>query len=335
MKAKNYSIEFYRIIATLVICVHHMQLKCGLHIFTHGDLFVDFFFMVSGLFLARTFFFEKMHSGTNYFFKRIKRLYPEYLLAAILAIVSYGYAGKFSLSKAIPELLMVQNLGMFEGGYNYPCWYLSVLVFASFIIYQCIRYGKDIFIKAIAPVIIICGYGYISVNLNNPNFIWETSGAVHIPLLRCFCGLLTGVLIFYASKCDFVKNIKGSFATVIEVICITIIIAGILTEFISIPLTVFSMTGLIFITFTQKGVFSTKVFNHKALSKISNYSYSVYLCHGIFANTLDILNQSVFHLGKPMIIVYLVAVIAYAVISHHVVEFIVKKIDKKNKLAKA
>lgn len=334
MKKKNYSIEFYRIIATLVICIHHMQNKVGLELFTHGELFVDFFFIISGMFLAVTYNKEKVHSGSKYFIRRLKRLYPEYILAAFVAIVSYSFVGKFSISKALPELFMVQNLGMFEGGYNYPCWYLSTLIFASFIIYEFLKYKEDLYVRIIAPLLVVGGYGYIVNNLSH-DFIWSSSGCVYVPLLRCVCGMTLGVFVFYLSKCDFVKNINKVIGTIIEIACIAVVGVGITTEVFSPAIIVATFAVIVFITNNQCGLLGKKVLNFKGFSYVSKYSYSVYLNHGILANTMDILNRSVFHIGKSYIVIYLAAVIVYSVITHHVITFIMNKISNKKTENKA
>lgn len=307
-----------------------MQGKCGLGIFTNGDLLVDFFFILSGLFLAGSFIRENEHSGSRYFIKRVRRFYPEYLWAAIIAIVSYSVIGKFDINMALPELFMVQNTGMFSGGFNYPCWYLSTLMFASFVIYEFLKYNKDLFVKIISPVLVLAGYGYIFTNWSG-DFIWSTRGCIHIPLLRCFCGLTLGVFICYLSKCDFVRKIGKGFGTAAECACIIAAVIGLITEAFSRSIIISAFSVLIFLTYNQCGIFGSKLFNQKCFGFIGNYSYSVYLNHGIFANFLDTVNQSYLHMGKSLMLVYLAAVIVYSIATHHIISFIIAKVKEKKK----
>ena len=330
MTKKNYAIEFYRIIATIIICIHHMQGKCGIHIFTNGDLLVDFFFVISGVFLAVSFIKENEHSGSRYFIKRVKRLYPEYLWAAVIAIVSYSIIGKFDINMALPELFLVQNTGMFKGGFNYPCWYLSTMMFASFVIYEFLKYNKDLFVKIISPVLVLGGYGYIFKNWSE-EFIWSTHGFVHIPMLRCICGMTLGVFICYLSKCDFVKKIGKGVGTAAECACIIVAVIGLITDVFSVSIVISALIVLIFVTYNQCGILSSKLFNQKYFGFIGNYSYSVYLNHGIFANFLDTINQSYLHLGKSLLLVYLAAVIVYSIVTHHIISFIVARIKDRKK----
>lgn len=117
----NYTLQVYRIICTLIICWHHFQGAIGeLKIFRHGYICVEFFFILSGYFLAKKFEKEEVygsHSLGDYLLYRVKRLYPEYCFAAIVAILIIGMgAHKFSPVKAIAELLMIQYLGIIGGG---------------------------------------------------------------------------------------------------------------------------------------------------------------------------------------------------------------------------
>lgn len=329
MKEKNHAIEFYRIIATLIICIHHMQSKCGLAVFAHGDLCVDFFFILSGLFLAEKFIKETVHSGSEYFIRRIKRLYPEYLFAAVIGIISYSVIGKFDIKMALPELFMVQNTGLFYGGFNYPCWYLSTLVFASFLLYECLKYKRDLFVKIIAPIVVLSGYTYIVSQLDDPNFIWSTHMGIHVPMLRCVCGLTLGIFIRYMAQCGFVNKISRSAGTVCEIFCIVISVTGVVTDFLSPSITVSAGALLVFITYTKRGLIGSKLLNQKIFSGIGEYSYSVYLNHGIMANTLDTVNGRFFDFGKELLLIYLAAVIVYSVISHKLITAVVERIKIK------
>lgn len=330
MTKKNYAIEFYRVIATIFICIHHMQGKCGISIFTHGDLLVDFFFALSGVFLAGSFAREKEHSGSSYFFRRVKRLYPEYLWAAVIAIVSYSVVGKFDINSALSELFMLQNTGPFSGGFNYPCWYLSTMMFASFVIYELLKYNRDLFVKVISPLLVLAGYTYICKNWSH-DFIWSLQGCVYIPMLRCICGITLGVFICYVSKCDFVKKIGKGIGTAAELVCIAVAGIGLTTEVFSISIIFSAFAVLIFLTYNQCGLLGSKVLNQKCFGFAGGYSYSVYVNHGILANFFDTVNQSYLHMGKSLMLVYLAAVIIYSIVTHHVITFIVSKLENRKK----
>lgn len=328
MKEKNYSIEFYRVVATLIICFHHFQSKVGIAIISYGFLMVEFFFILSGIFIAQKFESENCHSGSKYFIGRVKRIYPEYILAAVIGIVSYSVIGKFDISKAISEVLMLQNTGLFMGGYNYPCWYISVLVVMSFILYECLKHFKNTFVSVIIPLIVVGGYGYILNGFSEDyGFVWSTQGFIHIPMLRGLCGLSLGIFIFYLSQCSFIHGIKRWLATATEIICLVIIVVGLVTNIFKIQVVGVAVATLLFVTYSKLGFIGSKLLNHKWISYISNYSFSLYLNHGIIANTLDFVNRTYLHLGKQLMIIYLVFVIVYSVITHNIISLLLKKLS--------
>ncbi|HAL58668.1 MAG TPA: hypothetical protein DCP64_04210, partial [Sarcina sp.] len=115
-KNSNLSIELFRILFTFVIVIHHASsFPGGDTCLRHGYLCVEFFFILAGFFLYRSFRAEKEHSTFAYLKKRLRRLYPEYLFAALVCILVLGVLNReFDLSKAVNELLMLQNTGIFH-----------------------------------------------------------------------------------------------------------------------------------------------------------------------------------------------------------------------------
>ncbi len=191
MKPKNNIVEALRTLFTLVICVHHASgLAARPLAMKHGYLCVEFFFMLSGYLLHRSFKREKVHSTVNYVGKRLRRLYPEYFVAAVVAILLFGVLrGEFDLTRAVQELMMVQNTGFFHlGGYNYPCWYIAVLMVAGVLIYGMLTVWEQAYVKVIALVIILGGYTYL-IGLRHGIEEWGYAGPVSQALLRGFCGM--------------------------------------------------------------------------------------------------------------------------------------------------
>ena len=82
---------------------------------TNGYIAVDFFFILSGYFLGTS--LEKPLTAFDYAKKRVQRLYPEYFVSICLSIFLYGITrGGLDIQKIIPELLLIQNSGLFTGG---------------------------------------------------------------------------------------------------------------------------------------------------------------------------------------------------------------------------
>ena len=116
-EGKNNAVECFRVFFTMIIVLHHGGTFLKTRLVTHGYIAVEFFFILSGYLLVTTFLRESSHSCWKYLWKRYARLYPEYIMAAIVMLAfSCLSTDRFVVEKAIPELLMLQNIGVFAGG---------------------------------------------------------------------------------------------------------------------------------------------------------------------------------------------------------------------------
>ena len=122
IKEKNHSIEALRFLFMLVICCWHRYGSEGL--FPHGYLAVEFYFILSGYLLYKSFSKPNSLSTIDYTLKKVERFAPEYL-----AVVAYIYLRhsilpvimghrEFDIAYAMrifPEMLMLQDCGFYEG----------------------------------------------------------------------------------------------------------------------------------------------------------------------------------------------------------------------------
>ena len=86
MKARNGFVELYRFLAAAGIALYHFEyvyMGSG-NFLAHFYIFVEFFFVLSGFFMA-----QNSHSASeeqtawNYVWRQVKKLYPLYLVAII------------------------------------------------------------------------------------------------------------------------------------------------------------------------------------------------------------------------------------------------------------
>ena len=113
---RNVYIEINRIIFTFFIILMHGEYLirdiASERVFRGGYIGVEFFFVVSGYFLARS--IEKGEIKTKqYLQSRLKRLYPHYILSITLmaVIVGYQYLDWQLLSQTYFEhVIMIQNM---------------------------------------------------------------------------------------------------------------------------------------------------------------------------------------------------------------------------------
>lgn len=333
----NYEISFYRILFTLFICLHHFNNTFNLNLFTHGFIGVEFFFVLSGFFIYKSFDKDKNKNPFCYMKKRIIRLYPEYLLAALIAIIGFStIQNNFSFEKAISEILMLQNSGIFTGGYNYPCWYISVLMVDSFIIYGLMAINKNFCIKILFPLIIFGGYTFIFAKYGTLE-TWDIYNFLYVPLLRGLCALSIGVIVAYLSKNKIFnkqnKLINNIFSITARLLCLGLIFYDIFEGINNQFITILAFAILIYIVAIDKGI-CAKLFNFKFIDNLGKISYSMYLNHAFIILILSTyFNQ--FSNKYLYIFIYLGIAILFSIFAYILVNFIVKLFkSQKSKVVK-
>lgn len=110
--------------------------------YQHGWTMVDLFFLISGFCMMGAYGMKVFHyeiSFKDYIFRRIRKLYPLFLLTTgiviILQIIHHALSGgyfvyeNFDLYHLVLNILFLQN-GLFETGwsYNAPSWCISICI---------------------------------------------------------------------------------------------------------------------------------------------------------------------------------------------------------------
>lgn len=210
MDGKYYNIEFLRIGFTAVIALHHFLGAAGCGIIPHAYLAVEFFFILSGYLLMASCRLHPEMEAAEYTYRRIRKLYPHYLFSfLILFCAELGVrilSGGFCFAEfanlgleALPEALFLQNIGIFDGGLNYPLWYLSVLVVGGHFLYFCIRRYEKVMVNLVLPLLIIGTFTGI-FSQGDSIEIWESTAGIYLPLARGIADLGLGVLCCHAEE---------------------------------------------------------------------------------------------------------------------------------------
>lgn len=208
---RNDFLNLLKFLFIIIICLHH---ACWFDNIRHGYLPVEFFFIVSGIFIFQT-YINKKRTLWEYTTKRIIRIFPTYLfMLFIYMIFSIVYPQFYKpynynewLYSAISNSLLLQSTGL---GYNivrfnYPDWYLSVLFWGSIFLYFILRYRYAR--KFILITIVICTYSYYFIfKINNLNDIWGYYSIFYMPLWRGLAGMSTGILLGNILQKKYIKS---------------------------------------------------------------------------------------------------------------------------------
>lgn len=271
---RNKAFDLVKIVCTVIIILHHTEFFYG--ILNRGYIAVEFFFIASGFFLYHSFKNKPEVSTIHYFLKRARRLYPEYWFAFLVLFIARLFVHTIPYShwySPILELLMLQNVGIpFEHeGINYPCWYLSVLLFGGTLVYFFLRrLSRNIF-NIVATIISIGVYlFFISQSLNIEQ--WGTVGVFYLPFWRGMADMMIGTLIYQ------LPNPKKIFSIIVECgSCLAILILLRLNGRFD-YLTVVFVVLLTWVIKSKDSVLK-KIANLKIVNIVSKYQYGIYVNH--------------------------------------------------------
>ena len=251
---KNGKIEFLRFIFSIVIVLFHcgkdflphVFFSKGVHIslFAHGAVGVEFFFMLSGLLMARTAYknIAKPASGealfkehTAFMSRKYMSIFPVHCIGFVFAFISSFLLSAYRGSKiawyfldSIPNLFLVQMSGLRYRDPNNIEWYISCMLIVMAVLYPVLRKSYYGFTRYAAPVLSLMIIGWIIQTTGGLTGVMEWSGLCYKSLLRAFADISLGATAYELSavlgKTTFSKSRKV-FLTVLEWLIYTAVIA--------------------------------------------------------------------------------------------------------------
>ena len=307
-------IEFYRYVFMLVLLSWHG----GYCFFRHGYLVVEFFFILSGYFLMNS-FLKSHKTPIQYTINRLKKTYFEYFIALCITFLYFGIIkgiiqGTLSIEiflKFIPEALLIQNIGIFDGGFNTPMWYFSVLIVGGGLLYCLIYIHKNLSLYFIIPILIIIFFTFLfdkQASLEN----FKRYGFIYAPFIRGVAEMGLGVILcaFTKSKYNKVKN--SIFLDCITVLALSLIFYILYSERTYDKYVLILFPYIIYSAISNKN-FISYIVNHRLWVKLGGCTFEMFLLHIVIGN---IFNNVVSFVGiKLSIITFIINVFLVTLLS--------------------
>lgn len=289
MKTARYLVlDSFRGLCAIFVVVFHMRALGSvteLSFFKGSDLFVNFFFVLSGFVMSHAYLKRSDIAFTDYISSRFRRLYPLYIFMLIVFIglecakyIAYTkmgitlnavpFTGKAAPAEIIPNLLMIQAWTGFTEhlSFNYPSWSISIEFYTYVLFFIAIHFFKRYFSLACLaiPAILI--------------ILHSVSGGVITEYAAngVFC-FFAGVVTYSLSSAKFTTN--KVFATVIEALALISIYYVVSNDIVIkwvLSALLFSLT--IFIYSKEAGLISS-ILKTKPFINIGKWSYSIYMTH--------------------------------------------------------
>lgn len=198
------------IFAFFILMLHFEAVFIGEQkFFETGFLAVEGFFIISGFLLGGTLFTANQRSdgGRDPFglvWHRMKKVYPAYLYALIFLLGMYFLLPSMKNIIAIDpasllgELMMMQMTGIFPlVTVNPICWYISVLMIATFLIAGLVSLCRDYYYKLLAPVAIVLCYSFLINKFGTLDIYAQRCGLLWGGLIRGFAAMNIGMVLFF------------------------------------------------------------------------------------------------------------------------------------------
>lgn len=212
MKAKtnrNAFIELFRFLAAASIVAYHYEyLYIGKSVFLkHFYIWVEFFFVLSGFFVAANAVKNSEYKSTDYVIKELKKLYPIYFLGFIISFILHHILNSSGVRDIILSLWNSKNeillLNMFVLSDGNPIMniggapqYIGVLLLSTLVLHFLISKHRGLFTAIIGPLAAIIGYAHILNSYGNLSQWAAFDGWLNIGIIRGFAGMSVGALAY-------------------------------------------------------------------------------------------------------------------------------------------
>lgn len=176
-----------------------------------GYLGVEFFFILTGLFLAKRLSGEQEPISSicacieskHYIGKKIKEIYPFFLLSTLVGTGIKLLCGRFGvqqLPSIVGDFMLLQNYGFTVISGTGVLWYLCSLFFTLWIVYPIARRNYEIYVRYVAPILVVLIMGFILHNYGKLEVPNSYFGFVNTGLMRGICGITLGMVLYEISR---------------------------------------------------------------------------------------------------------------------------------------
>ena len=315
-RPRNNIVELGRFIYSLLVLGYHVQMSYSdekIDPFENGALAVEFYFLLSGYFLARS--LEKLSKDEKtsfikkyYLFmkNKITALLNVHLLSIIVVIIIIACFDtknfKDIFLPGIPSIFLVQMIIVWSGDFDkaliVPEWYLSAMLICMlfmvpiFLLFSKILKGIYITIILVGIVIIITLIsGFATSWALNNNIIYD---------IRAWGEMCVGMFSYYLSiyvKSNNYGDKTMIFFKVLEIFsyCLPVIL-GIVpinsnNQAYLMVVTMICVFCAVFITFAEKGNIIENQKVNAVFGYLGSISLPIYLFHPVIIRLIDYIND--------------------------------------------
>ncbi|MCM1545372.1 MAG: acyltransferase [Ruminococcus sp.] len=307
-KARNGRIEFYRFVFCMIVLLFHINkyiLKIpandslNVSFFDHGAVGVEFFFILSGYFMAASVYKQRTlkpetvgsfsaNEALLFMKKKYMGIFPQHMVAFALTVIVVAAVDGYTIKKfllylidSVPNFFLVQMTGINYTSPNHVEWYISCMLIAMAVLYPVLRKYYDSFTRYVAPLLAILLIGHMVYTTHKLSGVSTWYGVGYKSLLRAVAEIALGTTAFelsrYMRSKRYVHKWQAAF-TVAEVGCLALTVLYSVSDFSS-KYEIYSVP-LIFVIITiclSGQSLGHRMFNNKVAYFLGRLSLPIYL----------------------------------------------------------
>ena len=308
---KNGKIEFFRFAFCIAVLLFHIEkylmgepeLGDPIHfsLFAHGSLGVEFFFLTSGYFMARSVYKKikneddnrlsdqnRSRTYTQFIAHKYKRIFGQHAIAFIIAFATYtvvvGLSGKETIIFAIrniPSFFLIQMSGLNLSNVNHIEWYLSAMMIAMVVLFPLFYNHYYSFLHYWGPFIALIGIGYFQFTTGSLTGVMVWTGVTYKSVLRAIFEITLGGTLFeitrWLSSLD-LKSYHRLLFAIIELIVFVFSVVFMMTTWEkTYEIYVLVMLMVLIILAGSDAAKTNRIFNNRICYFLGDISLAVYL----------------------------------------------------------
>lgn len=300
---RNGKVELWRFIFSIAVMCYHiykyiLRQPAGSLFFSRGYIGVEFFFVLSGILMAKSAYGEIQRneniplgkSTTRFIKRKISGLMPMHIVVFVMLFTVFCFAKEWSLAgifenllESIPGFFFIRMAGIYGPYVNFPEWYISVMLIAMLMLYPLTRKWYTSFTHIIAPLTALLILGYLSHKYGGLGSIrvWTPIGSK--PLLRGISEISLGAVCFEVSRTLKERKMTKRQRTAITVLE-TASLAGAVWMSLDVNPKEYDIYALIFLAVALTCAFSQQSYGEKLFSNdvcmyLGKLSLPIYLVH--------------------------------------------------------
>lgn len=307
------AVDAFRGLAAIMVILFHLQhltILAGNMFIAQSDIFVDFFFVLSGFVITHSNFpkLTDLASVQPFMSKRFKRLYPLHVFTLLLVLLFEGirlgvdryvtpltntvFGPDRTWQSFLGNLALVQSLGLFDRvTWNGPSWSISVEFYTYLAWALClVLFRKNLWAMcgvcfSLLAWFIVAHHGSIIFNYD-------------YGFVRCCYSFLIGMLTYRLSQQLRHRRLSPGLETVLESLLVVGIVYAVSTFTHGYSWLMPWLFALVILVFSREEGRVSKRLASNQLAFLGRLSYSYYLTHYLVLNVLDLIVFKVLHVSR-------------------------------------